>query len=63
MGAVLVWASALAIWGWGVVMLANGSYWAGGALIFAGALPLFAWAGGGWRWFRAAFEEWLNGPG
>ena len=61
-GVVLLWATAIAVWAWGVGLFVNGSYWGGGALIFAGCLLLMLWAGGGWRWFRAALEEWLNGP-
>jgi hypothetical protein len=59
---VVAWAVGLALWGWGVVKLVSGSYYFGGALIFAGGL-LIIWVGGGWRRFREAFADWLGGPG
>ena len=60
---VVLWAVALGVWGWGVVKFVTGSYYFGGALIFAGSLLLIIWAGGGWRRFRVAFTDWLGGPG
>jgi hypothetical protein len=60
---LVLWAGALAIWAWGVVKFVTGSYYTGGALVFAGGLLLIIWAGGGWRRFRAALADWLGGPG
>jgi hypothetical protein len=60
---VVVWVVALALWGWGVVELVTGSYYGGGALVFAGGLLLIIWAGGGFKAYRGALYEWLEGPG
>jgi hypothetical protein len=47
--------------GLGVAKFINGSYWGGGALIFCRTPRLFRWAGGGWKFFRAALKEWVGG--